>query len=204
MSPAYVELLARLDRWMEAGRRAHPGVVPCRAGCTACCHGPFDVTIADAELIRAAVARMPEDERSEVTARAAALLERIRAVAPDWVPPYDIAALGDERFDRLTDALAGEPCPLLGDDGRCRIYEDRPLVCRLIGLPMQAHAGRVIENACPIQERFPAYAALAPVPFDLEAFEDVELECLRGAAERMLGDASGWGFETTIAAVVAR
>jgi Fe-S-cluster containining protein len=203
MSPAYVELLARLDRWMEAGRRAHPGVVPCRAGCTACCHGPFDVTIADAELIRAAVARMPEDERSEVTARAAALLERIRAVAPDWVPPYDIAALGDERFDRLTDALAGEPCPLLGDDGRCRIYEDRPLVCRLIGLPMQ-DAGRVIENACPIQERFPAYAALAPVPFDLEAFEDVELECLRGAAERMLGDASGWGFETTIAAVVAR
>jgi Fe-S-cluster containining protein len=203
MSPAYVELLARLDRWMEAGRRAHPGAVPCRAGCTACCHGPFDVTVADAELIRAAVERMPEDERSEVTARAAALLERMRAVAPDWAPPYDIAALGDERFDRLTDALAGEPCPLLGDDGRCRIYEDRPLVCRLIGLPMQARAGRVIENACPIQERFPAYAALAPVPFDLEDFEDVELECLRGAAERTLGDASGWGFETTIAAVVA-
>jgi Fe-S-cluster containining protein len=200
MSTSYRTLLERLDRWLDDGRRAHPGVVPCHAGCTACCHGPFDVTVADVELIREAVERMTEPERAEVLARAGGLLERMRALAPDWAPPYAIAELGDERFDRLADALAAEPCPLLGDDGRCRIYRDRPMVCRLIGLPMLTQADRIIENACPIQERFPAYAGLPPFPFDLDGFEEVELECLREASARVLGDASRWEFETTIAA----
>ena len=201
-SPSYRHLLERLDRWMENGRRSHPGVVPCRAGCTACCHGPFDITVADVELIREAVARMPEPERGEVGRRAGELLARLSALAPAWAPPYDIGVLGDDRFDQVADHLVAEPCPLLGDDGRCRIYDDRPMVCRLIGLPMRSRAGRVIENACPIQERFPDYAALAPLPFDLEEFEGVELACLRSAAQRLLGDGSRWAFETTIAAAV--
>ena len=202
MSAAYRSLLERLDRWMDAGRRAHPGVIPCRAGCTACCHGPFDITVADVELIRGAVARMEPHDRAEVLRRAGALLERMTAMAPAWTAPYDIAVLGDEVFDRITDALAAMPCPLLGDDGRCRVYDDRPLVCRLIGLPMLASADRVIENACPIQERFPAYAALPALPFDLDAFEQVELDCLRAAAGRVRGDPSRWEYETTIAAAL--
>jgi Fe-S-cluster containining protein len=203
VTTVYRALLERLDRWMESGRRAYPGVVPCRAGCTACCHGPFDVTVADVELIRAALGRMEASERADVVRRADALLDRMAALAPDWTTPHEVAALGDAGFDRLADALAGEPCPLLDDDGHCRIYRDRPMVCRLIGLPMRARAERVIENACPIQERFPAYAALAPLPFDLEGFEEVEMGCLRDAAERVLGDPARWEFETTIAAVVA-
>jgi Fe-S-cluster containining protein len=138
-----------------------------------------------------------------VLSRAEALLDRMRAVAPDWETPYEVAAIGEDRFDRLSDALAAEPCPLLDQAGRCRIYADRPLVCRLIGLGMITPAGRVIENACPIQGRFPGYAGLAPVPFQLEAFEDREMECLRAAAERRFGDAERWSFETTIAAAVS-
>lgn len=202
MSVAYRGLLERLDRWMDDGRRAHPGIIPCRAGCTACCHGPFDITVADVELIRGAVARMDPIDRAEVSRRARALLRRMTALAPDWTAPYDIAALGDEVFDGISDALAAEPCPLLGDDGRCVVYNDRPLVCRLIGLPMLAAPGRVIENACPIQERFPTYAALPPLPFALEEFEEAELACLRGAAGRVLGDPSRREYETTIAAAL--
>ena len=202
MSERYRALLETLDAWMDDARSAHPGVVPCRAGCTACCHGPFDVTVADVELIRSAVTRLDPAERAEVVRRAGVLLARMTALAPHWAAPHDIAALGDERFDRMIDTLASEPCPLLADDGRCRIYRDRPMVCRLIGLPMLGRAGRIIENACPIQDRVPAYAALGPVPFDLEGFERVEVECLRAAAERVLGEAARWDYETTIAAVV--
>ena len=202
MSAAYRGLLERLDGWMADARKAYPGVIPCGAGCTACCHGPFDVTVADVELIQEAVQGMSASDRSDVVARARLLLERMVAMAPDWTPPYAIADLGDDRFDRMTDALAAEPCPLLGDDGACRIYESRPMVCRLIGLPMLAGGGRIIEDACPIQERFPSYAALPPYPFDLEGFEDIETDCLVAAAERVLGDEACSGFETTIAAAV--
>ena len=116
---------------------------------------------------------------------------------------YAVDALGEDRFDRLTDALAAEPCPLLDEAGRCGIYADRPLVCRMIGLGMRTPAGRTIDNACPIQERFPGYASLPPVEFELEAFEEVELACLRQAAARRFGDPERWEFETTIAACSA-
>lgn len=198
----YRTILRQLDEWFARGRQAAAGRVPCRGGCTACCHGPFDISVADAELVRDAVGRLPAADRETVVGRAEGLLELMRTIEPAWTAPYEVAAIGDRRFDRLTDALAAEPCPLLDDTGRCRIYADRPLVCRLIGLGMITPAGRVIENTCPIQGRFPGYAELSPVPFALEDFEAREMECLRAAAGRRLGDSDRWAFETTIAAAV--
>jgi Fe-S-cluster containining protein len=199
---SYRSLLTRLDAWFAAARQAAQGVVPCREGCTACCHGPFDISVADAELIGDALDRMLPADRARVTERAGALLSRMRALEPGWSPPYAVDALGEDRFDRLTDALAAEPCPLLDQDGRCGIYADRPLVCRMIGLGMRTPTGRTIENACPIQDRFPGYASLLPVIFELESFEEIELECLREAAGRRFGEPERWSFETTIAAAI--
>ncbi len=198
----YRQLLTRLDAWFDAARRDAEGIVPCREGCTACCHGPFDISVADAQLIGEALDRMPAAARSRVTQRAQALLARMQALEPGWSSPYAVEALGEERFDRLTEALAAEPCPLLDETGRCGIYADRPLVCRMIGVGMRTPAGRTIENACPIQERFPGYSSLPPAMFELEAFEEMELACLREAAARRFGDAERWGFETTIAAAI--
>ena len=127
---------------------------------------------------------MPAADRARVTERAQALLARLRALEPDWSSPYAVDALGEERFDRLTEALATEPCR------------------RMIGLGMRTPAGRTIDNACPIQERFPGYASLPPAMFELEAFEEVELACLREAAARRFGDADQQGYETTIAAAI--
>lgn len=198
----YRALLGRLQQWFDAGRRAAGGVVPCRGGCSACCHGPFDISVADAELVQLAVERLPEADRVEVLRRAESSIAMMQAIEPGWTAPFAVGALGEARFDRLTEALASEPCPLLDDAGRCRIYADRPLVCRMIGLGMRTPAERVIENACPIQEGFPDYAALAPVPFELEAFEEVEAECLRASALRRFGDAERQDFETTIAGAI--
>lgn len=208
MSPAalrYRALLERLDRWFAEGSARHAGLVPCGPGCSACCHGPFDISVADAALLRAGLAKLDPAARAEVAERARALLAKALAIEPGWRPPHDLADLGEsgERFDRLCDALAAEPCPLLDDRGRCRVYADRPLVCRLIGLPMRTPAGRTIENACPIQHLYPAYAALPPEPFDLEPFEEEEIECLRAAAREMFGDEGRLGFETFIAALAA-
>jgi len=198
----YRALLERLEAWFARARAEHPGVIPCAGGCSACCHGPFDVSVADAELLREAVRRLPPAERAAVDARARAVAARIRALEPGWAAPYDLAALGDARFDRLAESLAAEPCPLLDESGRCRVYADRPLVCRLTGLGMVTPAGRVIENPCPIQQDFPEYAALPPQPFDLEDLEVEEWEALQSAARRLFGNAGYIDYETTIAMVI--
>lgn len=193
----YRTLLPILDQWFAAGAtRAGPGVVPCRAGCTACCHGPFDISPADARLVAHAVDRLDADQRTALHQRAEAQLARYREVVPAWGPPWDVAALGDEAFDDLVETLAALPCPALGADGACVIYAHRPATCRMIGLPMVNEDGDILENTCPIQGNFPEYAVLAPVPFDLEQFESEAEACDDGAMD------AGWGI-TTVAGAVA-
>lgn len=206
MHPAaetYRDLLQQLDRWFEAARRRHGDVIPCRSGCTACCHGLFDISVADQLLLRETIAVLPPGVRAGILARAERLLDRLQAVAPEWGPPWDIAAIGEERFDEICLALHDAPCPLLGPEGGCEAYAGRPLVCRLIGLPMLTAEGLLLENACPIQERFPAYALLDPVPFDLESLEAAEVACLEAAAVALHGTPSAAAAETTIAPVAA-
>lgn len=191
----YQQLLERLDRWFAETRERHPGVIPCRPGCTACCHGPFDISLADVRLLSAGLAQLDPAVREQVRQRGQALLERVHALEPGWTTPYDVRALDEERFDRLTEALADMPCPLLDEQGSCLAYAHRPMVCRLIGLPMMTAEGELLENACPIQDDYPSYASMSPRLFDLGALNDVELDLLEA-----LGDDPG--FETIIAAVV--
>jgi Fe-S-cluster containining protein len=185
----YRRLLGRLDAWFGRGRERHPGVIPCAAGCSDCCRGPFDVSVADMALLLEGLERLAPGARDAVLSRARAQLERARALESGWEPPFAVEALGEERFDALGAALHEEPCPFLDEAGGCRVYEERPLVCRLIGLSMRTPAGRTIENTCPIQGRFPGYAALPPLEFDLEGFEEEERTCLREAAAVLFGDA---------------
>lgn len=186
----YGNLLVQLDRWSADARTRHPEVIPCRLGCTACCHGPFDISAADAGLLREGLKALEPEAREEVRQRAGKLLQAMHRIAPEWGPPWHIDDIGEDRFDALVESLAAEPCPLLGADGGCLTYAHRPAVCRMMGLGMRSPEGD-IDNACPIQHQFPGYAALPPQRFDLASFEREE--------ERWI--ARGGGMETTIAAV---
>lgn len=202
-SNRYLPLLEEFDWWQGAARAEHPQVIPCRLGCSQCCLGPFDISIADTEIVVEAVRALPADHQETILAEARRQVDAMVAIEPGWEAPFDIGAIGDARFDRISDALASLPCPLLDAHGGCRIYFDRPMICRLMGLPLMTESGDVIENGCPIQERFPRYAALAPRPFPLEAWEAREAEQNRLAASRLLGNPARAGYETTIAAAIA-
>ncbi len=201
-TPRYLPLLNQIDRWQAGAAARHPGVIPCRSGCTACCLGPFDISVADAALVALAVSRLDSTVRAGVLARAEAQVALMNRLEPSWGRPYDVAAIGEARFDQLTEALATEPCPALDDQGACTIYEHRPFVCRVMGLGMVIESGDVIENACPIQDQFPTYAALPAEPFRLEAFETGEDEAKVAAAGSLFGDESRGNYETTIAAAI--
>jgi len=206
MHPAalrYREELQRLDLWFEDTARRYPGVIPCRAGCSACCYGPFDISAADTLLLREGLATLDPTVREQVRISAERLLARMRELAPDWASPWDLADLGEERFDRLVESLSDVPCPLLDEHGACRLYAWRPLVCRLIGLPMMTAEGEILENACPIQEQFPDYALLDPQLFDLGSLQDAESRSNEDAALELFGSRERAGFETTIAAVAS-
>jgi Fe-S-cluster containining protein len=169
----YRALLATLDAWFSGGReRSGPGVVPCERTCSACCHGPFDISPADAALVAEGVAALPVAEAAALRGRAEEQLGRCVERLPTWGPPWDVEALDEATFDGLTEQLAQDPCPALESDGGCAVYDARPATCRMTGLSMDAGRAGRLDNECPIQGRFPEYAALAPEPFELMAFEE--------------------------------
>lgn len=190
----YPALLATLDSWFARGAaEAGPGVVPCRLGCNACCHGPFDISPSDAELVHQAVAALPQEVARGIRERAAEQTGRYAELISGWSAPWDVTAVSEESFDALCDALAALPCPALDPEGGgCLIHAARPATCRLTGLGIRTRQGEIIDNVCPIQEQFPDYQSLPPTPFDLLRFEREAEGCDRAAGER--------GFVTTTVA----
>jgi len=105
----------------EVARRGHwemDGVVSralvgrpaaCAAGCHYCCHVHVDATLAEVS----AVARYVRENFD------GAFVERLAA---------QVARVGELDHDARWTAKI--PCALLGQDGRCTIYEVRPLRCR--------------------------------------------------------------------------
>ena len=123
----------------------------------------------------------------------------MQELEPTWDMKEGLAGLTEEAFDRVSETMRDEPCPLLNEEGACRIYPDRPLVCRMIGLGIVTPAGRVIENACPIAAQFPEYDALPLQLLDLETLEELEVACLEAGSMQLFGTPNRAGFETTIA-----
>ena len=92
--------------------RAPAGAVACRAGCDHCCHQPVGLTPPEALAILAYLRQtLASDELAAVAARLADRERKTRGLS------------SAERFS------PEQPCPFL-DEGKCSIYEVRPLACR--------------------------------------------------------------------------
>jgi Fe-S-cluster containining protein len=129
--------------------------VSCRDGCSACCNQLVPVGPVEAHMIAALVDSLPEPRRGMVHSRFAAAEARLAAWSRrgelDNVDcPRDVAAyqLGIEYFRLVI------PCPFL-DDGRCSIYQDRPLACReyLVTSPAENCARQ--DDAAPVIDVVP-------------------------------------------------
>jgi Fe-S-cluster containining protein len=116
-----------IDEWFRRIRQQYPRQMRCGKGCTACCYGLFDISLADAVDVARGFEKLPPDVQQRVRSRAVDLhsMIRERTFSED-----------DPRIDQIVDNANSPACPCLGDAGECLIYEHRPLACRLEGVPM--------------------------------------------------------------------
>lgn len=142
----YHALLARVDAWFHRVAGRFPAKVTCHRGCSDCCWGLFDVTPLDAALLREGLARLPAGEREDIRERARAVNAQVAAVEPRLEGRRTLAGLTDAEVDAVIDALGPVRCPVLAPDGSCRLYDHRPMVCRLNGVPIVDTRGRVIQR----------------------------------------------------------
>ncbi|KIG13356.1 hypothetical protein DB30_08123 [Enhygromyxa salina] len=106
VSQHLVTLRTRVDQHFDEAVARSPASFACRAGCDRCCGQRFSVFEVEAGPIRAALADLATNDPP--------LRQRIRAQGQD---PKSTS------------------CALLVD-GRCSVYEQRPLICRSHGLPV--------------------------------------------------------------------
>jgi Fe-S-cluster containining protein len=91
----------------------------------------------------------------------------------------------------LRDGIPHEPgaCAFLGNAGECRIYPDRPYVCRTQGLPLrwlsEDDAGEICErrDICPLNAEGPALDALPEEACWLIGPVELELSKLQAAMQ---------------------
>jgi Fe-S-cluster containining protein len=111
----------------ERNRALHGERIQCRPGCCDCCHQLFQITEIEAAEVSRAVSQMDPVGRSPLIVRAQQYLtERAELVARLGEP---------EAWGSLPPPRARLACPAL-QDGRCLIYEHRPLICRKFGMPL--------------------------------------------------------------------
>ena len=146
----YRALVAKVDSFFTRVQGRYGAELACRAGCDGCCQFRLTVSPVEAEEIRRGVAALPKKDRARLAKRA--------------------RAIGD----------AMGPCPALEPDGRCGIYDVRPIVCRTHGLPMRV----------PGDARLPVLGdglgggvnttglSVCPLNFTTTPIERVEADCL--------------------------
>ena len=77
----------------------------------------------------------------------------LRVAAPQLRTNQFVDRWSDDEMDRVATQFDSLPCPALEADGRCGLYEFRPLVCRSMGIP--SDDGLTVTGACAIQTSVP-------------------------------------------------
>lgn len=138
----YRTLLSTIDSWFNARQAALPAAIVCSDGCSDCCRGLFDISLLDAALLRTGFDALPAEIRAAVSDKAAARLAELQERWPDLAPPYLLNHMDDAEWVEMPeDDLT--PCPLLDPAGRCLVYAERPMTCRLHGLPQIDMSGEI-------------------------------------------------------------
>jgi Fe-S-cluster containining protein len=122
---------AEFDRNMEM----YGEKIQCRRGCSKCCSQIFHITPVDGWIIQQHVRSMPPEER-----------EALKQKARDYILKASSATIGSDEAENHK--VKGEPCPALGFEGECTIYEARPVICRRFGMPIYDYKNPANVYAC--------------------------------------------------------
>ena len=142
----YGQLLASVDAWFNRSISLATAGIACKEGCSGCCRGLFDITLLDACYLKQGFDRLDKVVQGRVLEKVSGRLAGARSVWPEFASPYILNYRPDEEWGMLMPEEDETPCVLLGEDGRCLVYDHRPMTCRLHGLPLVDLSGEVMDD----------------------------------------------------------
>lgn len=114
----------------------YPQCVKCAPGCDDCCHALFDLSLVEAMYINKAFAQAFDygPERSRILENASCVDRELTRIKRDMFRAEKDGATPKEIM--LKAASLRMRCPLLTENRQCALYENRPITCRLYGIPL--------------------------------------------------------------------
>jgi len=183
----YLQLLEQVDSWFSDSMRLCSTSIACREGCSSCCRGLFDITLLDAALLQRGFSRLSVTLQNEVKRRVNERLQQLQLQWPEFTPPFILNRLPHDQWLHMPENDL-TPCPLLGDDGRCMVYEHRPLTCRLHGLPQIGMQGDVLcDSYCTLNFQNCDPLSLVELRADFDQFFQREVELLSQFSQQLTG-----------------
>lgn len=132
----YTNIARKADLLFKTIHEKYPMSVKCRARCCDCCHAIFGVFPIEAAYINYHFNRLERKARRNALRRAEkAETEMLKAKDKLKVfeedPKMKVFGLGKQRVR----------CPLLQESDECVLYENRPIICRVYGVPYSLRKG---------------------------------------------------------------
>ena len=130
----YEKVSVQADAAFKHVSEAHPELVRCKKGCSDCCYALFDLTLIEALYVNY---HFNEKVTGKEKARLIEEANRIdRATYRVKRKAFKDVEGGKNEVEVLME-LAKERmrCPLLNKEDICILYENRPITCRVYGIP---------------------------------------------------------------------
>jgi Fe-S-cluster containining protein len=175
-SPPLASLARKTDSWFARAQAALLSQVPCRTGCCHCCIGPFPITRLDVDRLQEGLKTLPPDRRECIERRANEQVLLFETAYPRLRQSPYLDGWSDTDIDRMVSDFHQSPCPALGEDGLCLLYEYRPLACRSMGIPTEE--GGVVTGACAVQTFVPIVRLSAALRAEEDALSQQEAQAL--------------------------
>jgi len=131
----YRAIAALADEAFKRIQKDYADCVTCRVGCADCCHALFDLTLVEALYLNQEFGALSDTAyRQELLDKANRVDRQIhkikrsaqKAVKAGRSEEEVLISLGDERVR----------CPLLNSENQCDLYDHRPIICRVYGVPL--------------------------------------------------------------------
>jgi hypothetical protein len=79
-----------------------------------------------------------------VQLKAVAPLVELSRHWPEFTRPWTLNHIPEEHWDVMMSEEDETPCPLLSAEGACLVYDQRPMTCRLNGIPLIDTSGEAM------------------------------------------------------------
>lgn len=126
----YQKLACKADEAFRKVEKEHPSCVKCRVRCSDCCHAVFGVFAIEAVVLKERFDLLPKKTRRAALLRADSADRELRKLEVRMQMSED-----DPQMKAMVLAKARVPCPLLNQSQECILYHDRPITCRVYGIP---------------------------------------------------------------------